>query len=149
MTKKRRRRHRRFVEILFGPLIQVFSLICLFLSIFLPVNGLGIDICWFKHLYELPCPGCGLTRCVTCITQGQWIEAVRFHALGPVIYLVMVTNIVLLTLPLKARRSLFLWLIRHDSIMKRFYFLFVTCFLIYGVLRAFSAALDWQLFRPL
>lgn len=48
------------------------------------------SICPFYHLTGLPCPGCGLTRSFVCISHGHLDEALRWHALGPFIFVITI-----------------------------------------------------------
>ncbi len=58
------------------------------LSILVDVETLSrIPLCFFKHLTQLDCPGCGLTRSFISLSHGHFIEAIRYNALGPLIYL--------------------------------------------------------------
>ena len=45
------------------------------------------SVCLFYNLTGLPCPGCGLTRSFVCLGHGRFWEALHWHPLGPVIYL--------------------------------------------------------------
>jgi len=38
--------------------------------------------CPFQLLFDLPCPGCGLTRMGMFLAQGAWGEALSIHPLG-------------------------------------------------------------------
>lgn len=40
------------------------------------------DVCVFKNLTGLPCPGCGLTRSMTAAVHGDFFLSWRFHRLG-------------------------------------------------------------------
>lgn len=44
-------------------------------------------ICFFHYFTKLDCPGCGLVRSFISISHGRFLEAVRFNALGPLVYL--------------------------------------------------------------
>jgi hypothetical protein len=41
--------------------------------------------CVFYHTTGLPCPGCGLTRSCMSLLRGHPVEALQYHALGPVL----------------------------------------------------------------
>jgi len=41
-----------------------------------------VSILWF----DLPCPGCGLTRAFCAMADGDLIRAFRFHTAGPLLY---------------------------------------------------------------
>jgi hypothetical protein len=58
------------------------ALLALVVSVCLPVEGLGVDLCWSMSTLKLPCPGCGLTRSVTNITHGHWATAWRYNPFG-------------------------------------------------------------------
>lgn len=46
---------------------------------------LEIPLCGFRWLTGLPCPLCGLTRAMFLLAKGEWMEAVRLHALSPLV----------------------------------------------------------------
>jgi hypothetical protein len=66
------------------------------LSALLPVPGADArilhmpSICPFYRLTGLPCPACGLTRAFVCMAHGQFAEAWRYHALGPLLFVCFV-----------------------------------------------------------
>ncbi len=45
------------------------------------------DLCGFRRLTALPCPGCGLTRSLVCACHLRLGESVTYHPLGPVLAL--------------------------------------------------------------
>ncbi len=48
-------------------------------SFFLPVTGLGVDLCPVHAATGLPCPGCGVTRALAMASQGDWLTASGAH----------------------------------------------------------------------
>jgi hypothetical protein len=48
----------------------------------------GTTICLLKRLTGLPCMTCGMTRSFCTISRGQVGEALDYHPLGPVVYVV-------------------------------------------------------------
>jgi hypothetical protein len=60
--------------------------------------------CLFRHSLGIPCPGCGLSRAMAALLQGEWDAALTFHAFAPLI-LVMIALVAAATLlPDRSRR---------------------------------------------
>jgi len=57
-------------------------------------SGLQGLPCLFRTAFHLPCPGCGMTRSVTCIWQGDLNGSVRYHFLGPLVFAGLVVVVV-------------------------------------------------------
>ena len=54
--------------------------------------------CPLKATLEIACPGCGLTRAMVLLAEGNWLAAVQLHAFAPVglgIGLLLVSGILL------------------------------------------------------
>ena len=49
----------------------------------------GIQVCGFHWLTGRPCPLCGLTRALFALAKGRWHEAIAFHALSPLAFLLV------------------------------------------------------------
>ena len=45
------------------------------------------SVCLFYHVTGLPCPGCGLTRSFVSLGHGHLRDALHWHPLGPIIFL--------------------------------------------------------------
>jgi len=45
--------------------------------------------CGFLALTGLPCPLCGLTRGLCSLAKGRWHDAIRFHALSPLVFILI------------------------------------------------------------
>jgi hypothetical protein len=62
--------------------------------------GLGLPgwQCPFLHATGLPCPGCGLSRAIVMLLQGDWRTSLELHAFAPffVLALLLITWITLL-----------------------------------------------------
>lgn len=72
-----------------GPFFSAAVLLALFASSFIlsiPVVE-KVPLCFFHHLTGLDCPGCGLVRSFISISHGDLWQAVRYNALGPLVYL--------------------------------------------------------------
>ncbi|MCE9624248.1 MAG: DUF2752 domain-containing protein [Deltaproteobacteria bacterium] len=49
-----------------------------------------LPLCMFHQLTGWDCPGCGLTRAMVAMFHGQWLRALEFNALAPVVALYLV-----------------------------------------------------------
>lgn len=49
------------------------------LSVLMPVEGLGVDLCTFHAATGLPCPGCGMTRAMSALSHGQLGAGLTLH----------------------------------------------------------------------
>jgi hypothetical protein len=44
-----------------------------------------LKLCLLAVLFQVPCPGCGMTRALLCMLRGDMRGAVALHALSPVV----------------------------------------------------------------
>lgn len=54
-------------------------------------SPVGPSICTSKRLLNFACPGCGMMRSVCAVAQGRFVESIRFHVFGPLVFAVMLT----------------------------------------------------------
>jgi hypothetical protein len=121
---------------LFAKRTSISSAIALALSVVLPRGGdLGVSLCWFKRWTDLPCPGCGLTRCFVCLSHGHWREALHFHQLGPLVYLIAVASTVSLLIGEKHRTRLATFFSLHQRAAAFLYWGFIASFIAFGLVR--------------
>ena len=59
--------------------------------------------CPIKASLGVTCPGCGLTRAIVLLGQGQWLAAVKLHAFAPIGVLMGVLLVTGTLLPVKWR----------------------------------------------
>jgi len=57
-------------------------------------------------MLALPCPGCGLTRSITCISHLHFEKSLAYHPFGILIYSLFLANILLSITPETFNRSL-------------------------------------------
>ncbi len=69
--------------------LSLFVLLSIFVfSTLVSLKQVGsIPLCLFKFLTQLDCPGCGLVRSFISISHGHLLQAVRYNAMGPLLYL--------------------------------------------------------------
>ena len=51
------------------------------------------ELCMWRRLTGLGCPGCGMTRSFTYMGHGQIVDAFRLHKLGPILYTLIAVQI--------------------------------------------------------
>ena len=71
--------------------------------------------CPFLHTVGLPCPGCGLSRAIIALVQGDWRTSLTLHAFAPLFILALVLVVWATILPQKQR----IWLIGQLEIVER------------------------------
>lgn len=64
------------IFIIFGIIIGIFLLTVL------AITSNGEPFCLFKRFFDIPCPGCGISRGVSAIFRGHFIEALRYNLLS-------------------------------------------------------------------
>ena len=47
------------------------------------VGHSGVSLCWFQSLTSLSCPGCGMTRAMIALVEGDVSAAWAFHPAAP------------------------------------------------------------------
>ncbi len=122
-------------DVLFSRHVAFLAVVCLLVSFFLPTDGLGVTVCWFKSYYGHPCPGCGLTRSITCISHLEFGKSWDYHPFGALIYALFVANTVLLVVPKATRQSLKSRISSNDRLLHYFYMAIVLSFLTFGCVR--------------
>jgi hypothetical protein len=72
-----------------GSILAVVTLLSIFfISRVMTISAAeAIPLCVFKALTHLDCPGCGLIRSFISISHGHLVDAIRYNALGPLVYL--------------------------------------------------------------
>lgn len=68
--------------------LALLTLLAIFaVSIAVEVESMSrVPLCIFKQLTHLDCPGCGLSRSFISLSHGHFLDAIRFNALGPLVY---------------------------------------------------------------
>jgi hypothetical protein len=133
------------VEALLSPGTRWLALAALAISFVFPVRGLGIDLCAFHAATGLPCPGCGLTRGLSALSQGDFSTALAMH---PFVYALWPTFALLALLAVAPRR----WRepvelrLRQSTLAARVYELGFWAFLGFGGLRLVAFAVTQQRF---
>lgn len=69
----------------------------------LTLLGLPSWQCPIRHGLGLPCPGCGLSRAIIALLQGDWQTSFTYHAFAPLCLVMLIFIITVTLLPSSAR----------------------------------------------
>jgi hypothetical protein len=95
-----------------------------------------MTICSIKLSTGLPCPGCGLTRSMSCALHGMFLESWFYHPMG-MFFLFMLSSFAIVSLlPSFWRTRVRCLMDSYDRPFRLFYFGFVIVFVGFGVVRA-------------
>jgi Protein of unknown function (DUF2752) len=102
--------------------------------------------CPILHLTGVPCPGCGLTRAIMLLVQGDLYASIRFHAFAPIFLIA----IVLVTLTALLPKSLVQTVISGTEVLERhtrFTVIVLTGLILYWLARLLDLSAFVQLIR--
>lgn len=100
-----------------------------------PPHGWGVALCPSRWLNGLPCPGCGLSRSVSCAIRGMWLESWSYHPFGILVAGMLVAVAAFSVLPRGVRDRIHEIARPIASIMRGALALFVAAFVCFGVWR--------------
>ena len=106
------------------------------LAAIIPPHGTGFNVCWFNSCTGLPCPGCGLTRSLSCGLRGMFAESWCYHPMGlPILALFLVIGGWSLA-PSATRKKVCRYIESHAILFNWLYLGFVGAFVCFGIIRA-------------
>lgn len=111
------------------------ALAALLASVVLPVEGLGISLCFFYDVTGLPCPGCGLTRSVTSISHLRFQEAWFYNPFGFPIHATFVLMAIYGILPRALRERCRHFFTRRARLIQWTAVIFLGALQVFGVVR--------------
>jgi hypothetical protein len=104
-------------------------------SVFFPVSGLGVDLCPLHRVTGLPCPGCGLTRAMAAMSQGDLSSALGLNPFVLFAWPVFVVLALLALVPPAWRERVERRLDAHGPALTRAYRIVLAAFVGFGALR--------------
>lgn len=104
-----------------------------------PPHGAGINICWLNSCTGLPCPGCGLTRSLSCGLRGMFAESWGYHPMGLLILTLFLVVAGISLLPAATQRNLCRYIESHARLFNSLYLGFVGAFVCFGIVRGVVA----------
>ena len=132
---KRPKRRKNVHDILFGRATGRLAIAAIIASFLLPTAGAGIKLCMMKNLFELPCPGCGLTRSVTSVSHLELTKAWNYHPFGLIIHPFLCFAALGVFLSKEARRRMRVWFWKHHRMVYAVHLTLIVAFLLFGFVR--------------
>ena len=122
------------MEALLTPASRWLALAVIAISFVFPVSGLGFDLCWLHASTGLPCPGCGMSRAISAISQGDFSAALGLNPFAFFAWPTFLALAVLTLLPRGARARVEA-AVRRSPRMGKGYELVFFAFLGFGLVR--------------
>ena len=101
-----------------------------------PARGLGVPFCMLKLQFGIDCPGCGLTRSLSCAVRGMWQDAWHYNAFGLPLFGILVSVVLYGLLPGTIARQLAVVRARRARIVRFGIGVVAAAFLTHGAVRA-------------
>jgi hypothetical protein len=94
-----------------APILQKRSVLILLaglavVQLALTAAGWGAWKCPIYSVLGIPCPGCGLSRAMLLLAQGQWRAAIHMHAFSPVMLAAVIGFAIAGVLPRKQLQNI-------------------------------------------
>lgn len=106
------------------------------LAVLSPPHGSGVALCWVETATGVPCPGCGLTRSLSCGIRGLFPASLQYHPMGLLILGLFLFTAAQSLLPAVVRRRLAGFVEARARLFNAIYRAFVVVFVGFGVARA-------------
>jgi hypothetical protein len=65
------------------------------------------SFCPFKMLTGFPCPGCGITKSLIFLYEGNFSKSIYYHLFGPLVFIFCIVAIIVLTTELITNKEYF------------------------------------------
>jgi Protein of unknown function (DUF2752) len=108
----------------------------LLLAVLSPPHGSGVTVCWLKFTTGISCPGCGMTRSLSCGIRGMFSESWHYHPLGLVVLALLLLIAAQSLCPRSFRDRLARYIQNRASLFNRLYLAFAVTFVGFGIVRA-------------
>ena len=144
---KPRPRTKHVYDILFAGKTGKMSVLVIAASFLLPPDGIGVSVCMMKNLFDLPCPGCGLTRSITCVSHLEIVKAWNYHPFGLLVHPFLCIAALSAFLSGNTQRRMRICFWKRNRIAYPVYMAVITAFLVFGFVRLAGELWDGTIFH--
>src|SRR5512133_801429 len=99
-------------------------------------HSFGASICWWQNTIGVSCPGCGITRSLSCGIRGRFGESLHYHPMGPFILVLFVFIALFSVSPKGLRLKISHFIDRNAQLFNAAYVSFIVVFIGFGIWRA-------------
>jgi len=100
----------------------------------LVILGLPSWSCPIREYLGFPCPGCGLSRSITALFEGEWKTSLTIHAFGPVFLIALGILGIVNMVPLNQRKRI-ITQIRQIEQLTNFTAVILSILILYWAIR--------------
>lgn len=117
------------------PSARYLAVMVMAISFVFPLDGLGVDLCVLHAMTGLPCPGCGMSRAISAISQGQFSTAVALNPFALLAWPLFLVLAVVTLAPRGVYERFEAWVSARSGPITRIYRICFTAFAAFGAIR--------------
>jgi len=117
------------------PSARYLAVVVMAISFVFPLEGLGVDLCVLHAMTGLPCPGCGMSRAISAISQGEFSTAVALNPFALLAWPLFLVLAVVTLAPRGVYARFEAWVSAHSGPITRVYRICFTAFAAFGAIR--------------
>ena len=120
---------------LLTPSARYLAVVVMVISFVFPVQGLGVDLCMLHSMTGLPCPGCGMSRAISAISQGDFSAAAALNPFALLAWPLFLVLAVVTVAPRGVYARFEAWVTARAVPIARVYRICFTAFAAFGAIR--------------
>ncbi|MBN1516160.1 DUF2752 domain-containing protein [Candidatus Sumerlaeota bacterium] len=124
-----------FLLMLLSRTAGVIAILGIVVALIMPDRGIGPSLCGMYRIYGVPCPGCGMTRSVSCFFHLHFHESFLYNPFGLLFSIGLLLVAIQTLFPRGVMMRIADWIQQRQDQLIYLYIGLVTIFLLFGVVR--------------